>query len=202
MDDRKFNFVGTRPIRPDGVDKVTGRANYGADFTLPGMLEGVVLRSPHAHARIVSIDTTAALALPGVKAVITAEDLPDLPTTATGGPESHVSFRDLSRNCMAREKALYHGQPVAAVAATRLESARRAAELIEVVYEPLDAVLEIEEAMAAGAPILHEDMRTGGMPGDLPDGPTNIASRIEFSRGDVEVGFAEAPAGTREDLSL
>ena len=77
MSDRAYTYIGTRPIRHDGVDKVTGRANYGADLAMPGMLHGAVLRSPHAHARIVSIDTSAAEAMPGVKAVITARDLPE-----------------------------------------------------------------------------------------------------------------------------
>ena len=76
MSDRKFKQVGTRPIRPDGLEKVTGRANFGADYSLPGMLEGAVLRSPHAHAKIVSIDTSPAFEVDGVKAVITAQDFP------------------------------------------------------------------------------------------------------------------------------
>ena len=77
MSDRTFTYVGTRPVRHDGMDKVTGRANYGADFSLPGMLHGVVVRSPHAHARIVSIDTHEAEAVPGVLAVVTARDIPE-----------------------------------------------------------------------------------------------------------------------------
>ena len=93
MSERKFTHVGTRPIRPDGVDKVTGRASYGADLEMPGMIHGVVLRSPHAHARILSIDTKAAEEMAGVKAVITGADLPDLPTDLTGGIEGHVNSR-------------------------------------------------------------------------------------------------------------
>src|SRR4029077_17291837 len=103
----KFNVVGTRPLRPDGLDKVTGRARFGADATMPGMLIGRVLRSPHAHARIRSIDAKAALALPGVKAVVKREDF----------KEPSADLRDVWRNVMAREKALYDGHAVAAVAA-------------------------------------------------------------------------------------
>ena len=117
MTERKFQHVGTRPIRPDGVDKVTGRASYGADLAMPGMIHGVVLRSPHAHARILSIDTKAAEEMPGVKAVITSADLPDLPADLTGGIQGHVNFRELSCNVMARDKVLYNGHPIAAVAA-------------------------------------------------------------------------------------
>jgi len=192
MTEHKFQHIGTRPIRPDGVDKVTGRANYGADLTMPGMLQGVVLRSPHAHARIVAIDTKAAEEMPGVKAVITSADLPDLPADLTGGIEGHVNFRELSCNVMARDKVLYHGHAVAAVAATSVERASEALKQIHVTYEPLEAVLTLDRALAPDAPILHEEMRTGGMAGDLPDLPTNIASRVEFTRDDVDTGFAEA----------
>ncbi|MGH6991665.1 MAG: hypothetical protein ACREE3_17330, partial [Stellaceae bacterium] len=99
--------VGTRPIRPDGVDKVTGRANFGADMVMPGMLWGKVKRSPHAHARILSIDTKKAEALPGVKAVITWEDFPPIASEEAFVGEGPMNFRDLSRNCMASERALY-----------------------------------------------------------------------------------------------
>src|SRR5688572_33295715 len=97
---KEFKYVGTRPIRHDGVDKVTGRANYGADFSLPGMLHGVVVRSPHAHARIVSIDTTAAEAVAGVKAVITGHHLP--PTTAKLAiGEGALELSDMGDNLLA-----------------------------------------------------------------------------------------------------
>src|SRR3954462_2059857 len=107
---RNFASVGTRPIRPDGLDKVTGRARYGADFNMPGQLVGRILRSPHAHARIKGIDTSKAEKLKGVKAVITAADLPDL-------TDGNSDLFDMLDNCMAREKALYDGHAVAAVAA-------------------------------------------------------------------------------------
>jgi CO/xanthine dehydrogenase Mo-binding subunit len=186
---RKFKWVGTRPIRHDGVDKVTGRANYGADFSLPGMLHGKILRSPHAHARILRIDARRALALDGVKAVMTAEDLPEI-ERARGG-DGPIDFRDLSRNVMARGKVLYHGHAVAAVAATTQRIAEQALGLIEVDYEPLPHVLDVRRAMEPGAPLLHDDLVTRGVD-PAPERPSNVAQRIEIKRGDVEAGFAEA----------
>ena len=114
----QFQQVGTRPVRPDGVDKVTGRAKFGADQKLPGMLYGRVLRSPHPHARIRSIDTSKAEALDGVKAVVTRDDFPDVATDEILSGEGDESLRDIAVNVMAREKALYDGHAVAAVAAT------------------------------------------------------------------------------------
>jgi len=108
--DQDFKVVGTRPERPDGIDKVTGRARYGADASAPGQLVGLILRSPHAHAKIKSIDTTKAEKLKGVKAVLTSKDLPDL----VGGAGPNY---DILVNCMARDRALYDGHAVAAVAA-------------------------------------------------------------------------------------
>jgi CO/xanthine dehydrogenase Mo-binding subunit len=191
MSERKWKYVGTRPIRHDGLDKVTGRAQFGADYALPGMLWGKVLRSPHAHARIRSIDVSGALALDGVKAVITGRDLPDVASEAGEGGEAAVDFRDLAHNVMARDKALYHGHAVAAVAATTARIAEEACKRIHVDYEVLKPVLSLDAALAENAPILHEDMRaTGHEP--LPKGPTNLASRRELGRGDVAKGFAEA----------
>jgi len=116
MSDRKFKQVGTRPIRHDGLEKVTGRANFGADYSLPGMLQGAVLRSPHAHATIVSIDASPAFEVDGVKAVITGRDFP-VPTR-DGDRPLYNDVPDLSNSILARDKVLYHGHPVAAVAAT------------------------------------------------------------------------------------
>ena len=190
MSEPRYKWIGTRPIRPDGFDKVTGRANFGADLSLPGMLYGKVLRSPHAHARIRSIDVDPALATPGVKAVVTAADLPDLASEAARGAETQTDFQDLSRNVLARDKVLYHGHAVAAVAATSRTIAERALQAIRVDYEVLPAVLDLDAALADDAPILHEDLRTKGVDG--ADAPTNLAARIEIGRGDVEKGFAEA----------
>ena len=96
-----LKVVGTRPVRPDGVDKVIGRANFGADMVMPGMLWGRVKRSPHAHARIKSIDASRALKLPGGKAVVTAADFPEIPSEEAFMGEGPMNFRDLSRNCIA-----------------------------------------------------------------------------------------------------
>src|SRR3982074_1226577 len=184
-------YVGTRTIRPDGLDKVTGRARFGADFNLPGQLIGRVLRSPHPHARIVSIDTSKAEALPGVKAVITRDDFGDQPSEFVPAGEMMMNYKDVVRNVMAREKALYEGHAVAAVAATSAAIARRALKLIDVKYEVLPHVIDVVEAMRPDAPLLHDDLFTvGGEP--KPDKPSNIAKRVEIKVGDVEAGFKKA----------
>src|SRR5919198_1374129 len=184
-------YVGTRTIRPDGVDKVTGRARFGADYNLAGQLIGRVLRSPHPHAKIVAIDTSKAEALPGVKAVITREDFADQPSEFIPAGEMLMNYKDVVRNVMAREKALYEGHAVAAVAATSAAIARRALKLIDVKYEVLPHVIDVVEAMRPGAPILHDDLFTAGVE-PKPDKPSNIAKRIEITLGDVEAGFKKA----------
>jgi CO/xanthine dehydrogenase Mo-binding subunit len=191
MSSQAYTHIGTRPIRHDGVDKVTGRANYGADFSLPGMLHGVVVRSPHAHARIVSIDTTAAEALPGVHGVLTGKDIPRTTATVAIG-EGAIDLGEMGDNLLAHDKALYHGHAVAAVAATSLEIAREAARLVNVTYERLEPVCSIERAIATDAPILHDDLVTTPRRGSHQEGPTNIAGRMELRRGDVDHGFSEA----------
>ncbi|MEZ5908968.1 MAG: xanthine dehydrogenase family protein molybdopterin-binding subunit [Hyphomicrobiaceae bacterium] len=184
-------YVGTRPLRPDGVDKVTGRARFGADLRLPGMLTGRVLRSPHPHARIRSIDTSAAERLPGVKAVVTRDDFLDQESEFVPAGEMLVNYRDIVRNVMAREKVLYEGHAVAAVAATSPAIARQALKLIKVDYEVLAHVIEVEDAMRPDAPLLHEDMITAGVE-PKPARPSNVAKRVEFALGDVAAGFAAA----------
>ena len=186
-----LRVVGTRPVRPDGVDKVTGRAMFGADMVMPGMLWGKVKRSPHAHARIVSIDASKALKLPGVRAVVTAADLPDIPSEEAFVGEGPMNFRDLSRNCMARDKALYEGHAVAAVAAISQAICDAALELIDVKYEVLPYVIDVEAAMADDAPILHEDLFTANLE-PRPTKPSNVAKRVYFHKGDAEAGFKEA----------
>jgi CO/xanthine dehydrogenase Mo-binding subunit len=186
-----LKVVGTRPIRPDGVDKVTGRATFGADFVMPGMLWGKVKRSPHAHARIVKIDASKALALPGVKSVITGADFPDIPTEEAFIGEGPVNFRDQAYNVIARGKALYEGHAVAAVAATTEAICDAALELIEVTYEVLPFVIDVEDAMKPDAPILHDDLFTAGVE-PKPTKASNVSKRIAFKKGDVEAGFAEA----------
>jgi len=183
--------VGTRPVRPDGVDKVTGRANFGADMVMPGMLWGKVKRSPYAHARIMSINVDKALKLPGVKAIVTSEDFPPIASEEAFVGEGPMNFRDLSRNCMARDKVLYDGHAVAAVAATSPAIAEEACELIEVQYHVLPHVIDVEEAMKADAPLLHDDLFTQGAD-PKPTHPSNVAKVVSFTKGDVDAGFRDA----------
>ncbi len=191
LGERTFKIVGTRPLRPDGVDKVTGRAKFGADLHVANMLIGKVLRSPHAHARIKSIDVSKAQALPGVKSVITSADFGDLPSEFIPAGEMMVNFRDMTRNVMAREKALYEGHAVAAVAATSEAVAAQALELIEVEYEVLPHVMDVAQAMEPDAPLLHDNMYTIGVE-PKPAQPSNVAKRVEFALGDIAAGFAKA----------
>jgi CO/xanthine dehydrogenase Mo-binding subunit len=181
---KPFKVIGTRVRRPDGIDKVTGRAKYGADAFAPGQLIGVVLRSPHAHARIKKIDTSKAEKLPGVKAVITSADLPDLTGEDRG-------MRDILQNCMARTKALYDGHAVAAVAAIDATTARKALKLIKVDYEILPHVTDVDEAFKPNAPLLHDDIFTDGIE-PKPTKPSNFCKIAEYGHGDVEAGFKEA----------
>ena len=132
--DGEYKWVGKRTVRPDGVDKVTGRAAYGADYNMAGMLYGAVLRSPHAHARILKIDTSKAEALKGVKSVITAADWPEILDSEKTKGTAPVNFQHLSDNLMARNKVLYDGHAVAAVAATTLLIAKQAVKRFEVAY--------------------------------------------------------------------
>ncbi|MBZ9821360.1 xanthine dehydrogenase family protein molybdopterin-binding subunit [Mesorhizobium sp. CA4] len=181
---RNFSSVGTRPIRPDGIDKVTGRARYGADFNMAGQLVGRVLRSPHAHALIKSIDTSKAEKLAGVKAVITAKDLPDL-------TDGDAAMYDILDNSMARKKALYDGHAVAAVAAIDARTARQALKLIEVDYEVLPHVTDVDEAAQHHAPLINDQIFTEGLE-EKPAKPSNVTKRTQFGHGDVHKGFAQA----------
>ena len=182
--DRQFKIVGTRPLRPDGIDKVTGKARFGADMSVPGMLYGIVLRSPHAHARINHINAARALALDGVKAVLTSADLPDYSNGDQG-------LHDVLGNVMARRKAFYDGHPVAAVAAVSPAIARKALGRIDVEYEVLPHVTDVEAAMAPDAPILHDHIFTEGVQ-PKSDKPSNIVARHQFGHGDPAKGFEAA----------
>lgn len=186
-----YRVLGTRPVRPDGVDKVTGRALYGADIVLPRLAHGKILRSPHAHARILRIDTKRAEELPGVLAVMTASDLPDIEATARLGEGGDVNLRHASHNVMARGKALYEGHAIAAVAAISPHVAAEALHLIEVEYEVLPPVLDVRRAMQPDAPLLHTDLRTD-TGGEKSAEPSNVAAHLVFEEGDVALGFAEA----------
>ncbi len=202
LSNEEFNVVGSRPVRPDGAEKVTGRARYGADTVLPGLLYGKILRSPHSHAVIKSVDTSAAEALPGVRAVVTSADWPETSRRLSDLAEGAIqNLGFLSTNVLARGKALYKGHAIAGVAAISPHVAEQALELIKVDYEVLPPVLSADEAMKPGAPLLHDRlaglsnaaMRPGGLLDD--DDPTvgsNIANHFEFRLGDVEQGFKEA----------
>ncbi len=193
---QRYKVIGTRPIRPDGTDKVTGRAQYGADIRLTGMLYGRVKRSPHAHAIIKRIDASKARELPGVKAVITCADFPPAPEGVTEADEAGViTFQFLLDRILASKKALFRGHAIAAVCATDPHIAEDALDLIEVEYEVLQPVLDLREAMLDVAPVLHENLRTRDMAplsAEVSTKPTNVASHIRFAKGDVEAGFAGA----------
>jgi len=186
LSNSEYKVVGTRPIRHDGTDKVTGRAKYGTDFQTAGMYYGKVLRSPHAHAIIKSIDVSKALALPGVEAVITGKDMP-----GANKPDASRGTQMASDNLLARTKVLYKGHPVVAVAAANQHVAEAALDLIKVEYEVLPAVMTVQQAMAKDAPLLHENLTTTEL-GERTDKKSNVATHVQFTQGDIEKGFAAA----------
>ncbi len=187
-----YQVIGTRPIRHDGLDKVTGRAQYGADIQLAGLLHGRVLRSPHAHARIKRIDVSAAAAVSGVEAIATAADLPDPGDRVAELGEGSVNLRHLSSNVLAHDKVRYKGQAVAAIAATSAHVAEEALGLIKVEYEVLPPVLDVRKAMELDAPLLYDDLRTESLAGNGSAKPSNIAKHFQFKIGDPAKAFKEA----------
>ena len=193
LSNKEYDVVGTRPIRHDGADKVTGSARYGADYYTTSLLFGKILRSPHAHARIKSIDVSKAESLDGVRAVVTAEDLPP---TAPGEKFHQETLGDINLKyereaILASEKVLFKGHAVAGVAAISSHVAEEATKLIEVEYEVLPHVMTAPEGMADDAPVIHDDVRTAGA-GEETDKATNLAAHIQFKWGDIDKGFAEA----------
>ena len=182
-DKAKYKVIGTRPIRHDGEDKVTGRAQYGADVMFHDQLYGHVLRSPHAHARILKVDTSKALAMPGVLAAVTCADL----------PQGEISpGKKLARDrVLASDKALFRGHPIAAVAAVDRWTAEEAAKAIEVKYELLPAVMDVMEAMKEDAPLVQEGNTTATL-GEQEAKPSNVVNHTQHKRGDVDEGFAKA----------
>ena len=202
LSNQEYNVVGTRPVRPDGADKVTGKAHYSADINLPGLLYGKVLRSPHAHARIKSIDTSRAAAHPGVRAVVTSADIQQPSGRASELAEgAMVNYKFLSNNVLADGKSLYKGHAIAAVAAASAHAAEEALKLIAVDYEVLPPVMDAKEAMQPDAPLVHERLagmttaaiRAGGvLDDDDPQNGTNIANHFEFKLGDLDQGFKDA----------
>jgi len=187
----QFSVIGTRPARYDAADKATGRALFGPDIQLPRMLHGKVLRSPYAHACIHTIDTHRAADLPGVYAVVTAADLQEAEDRIVQLGEGSADLRYLCDNTLARDKVLYVGHAVAAVAARTPHIAEQALELIDVEYEVLPPVLDVLEAARDDAPILHPGLRTRSLAG-TSDRPSNVASHFQHLHGDPAQGFAQA----------
>ena len=188
---KEYKVVGTRPVRHDGADKVTGRALYGADLQLAGLLHGAILRSPHAHARIKSIETSKAESLPGVKAVVVSTDLPAPGDQVADIGDGDTPLKYIQDNVLASDKVCYKGHAVAGVAAANVHVAQEALGLIEVEYEPLPPVLTAPAAMRDDAPILHEDLKTDEL-GEQTDKVSNVAKHFQFKLGDIEEGFAAA----------
>ncbi len=168
-----FKIVGTSVRRVDGLDKVTGQAKYTGDIIVPGMVEGKFLRSPYAHARILSIDTAEAERLPGLVAILTAKDLGDI--------HPYLGRKDRKdQPIIAMDRVLYVGQPVVAVAAVDAFTAEEALGKIRVEYEETPFVISVPEAIADGAPLIHSFA------------PNNICFQDELIKGDVDKGFAES----------
>ena len=177
----KYTSIGKRPIRHDGYDKVTGKAQFGADIYPSNLIYAKVLRSPHAHAKIISINTKKALNYPGVKAVITSKDFPvhsKTPEVLGSGPP--INIYNLGTNILARDKVLYKGHAIAAVAANNIHTAEEALSLIEIKYELIQSVTNVEDAMDPNAPTIH------------PEYPGNIASQDQLNIGDIGQGFKKA----------
>ena len=192
--ERQVNFkvIGTTPERPDGIEKVTGRARFADDIHLPRMLFGKILRSPHAHAIIKSIDTSKATAIPGVHGTLTGLDFPKLESTIIPhGGASTINIKDLAENCIARNKTLYDGHAVAAVVADNYHIAEQALELIEVDYEILEPVLEIREALKDGSPVLHDTFSPGGFLLQTEKSHSNAGS-FQLSLGNADRAFRNA----------
>ena len=202
----QYRVVGTRAPRLDGLEKVTGAARFGADIHLAGMLHGKMLTSPHAHARILSIDTKDAEATPGVKAVITAKDFPifEQQQAIDFIAEQFRGARIMAEHFMARDKVLYRGHPVAAIAATSPHIAEEAAKLIHVDYEVLPAVFTIKDALKDDAPLVHDSLTTvirGPAGREVSDTKSNVASHTQLRRGDLETGFKEAEVIVEREFS-
>ena len=189
---QEFDVVGTRPIRHDGADKVTGRARYGADYKATDLLYGKVLRSPHAHARIKSIDTSRAEALEGVRAIVTSADFP------RAGSDK-PSRRYQRNNVLAGDKALYVGHAVVGVAALNDHIAEEALSLIDIEYEVLRPVTSAPQGMVPDAPILHDEMRTDES-GEMGKDSSNVATHFQQVLGDINEGFANADIVVEKDF--
>ena len=184
-----YSIVGKRPIRHDGADKVTGKALYGADTNLPGMLYGKVLRSPHAHAIIKSIDLSEAVTHPNVRALVTSEDLAPLPDKNSEiGEDLYANAKYVRDRILASDKVLFKGHPIVAIAADSVHEAEELLDLIKIEYQVLPSVTDVESAMADDAPILHETIKTASISGDVTS-HSNIASHEQYVLGNIDKGF-------------
>ena len=187
-----YSAIGKRPVRHDGIDKVTGKALYGADLNLPGMLYGKILRSPHAHARIKSIDLSAAQKHPAVRAIVTSNDLAPLPNKSEAiGEDLYANMKYVKDRILASDKVLFKGHPIVAIAAASLHEAEELLGLITIEYEILKSVTDVEAAIADNAPVLHEHMTSSSFDGRDTRG-TNIASHEQYVLGNTDEGFKEA----------
>ncbi len=189
----RTRIVGQGVQRVDSAERLTGSAVFGADYTVPDTLHAKIVRSPYANARIRSIDVSKAVAVPGVRAVVTSADFPFIPMSnqAVGG-EITMTPRDQRRMQMAEDRIFYHWQAVAAIAADDVTVAEEAAALVEVDYEPMEPVVDVERAVRPESSLVHDDLYTWEFAGGPSDTPSNIARRVELSRGDVEQGFVES----------
>ena len=177
-----YKYVGKELPRVDAFEKVTGMAKFVADMEVPGMLYGKFLRSPHAHARIIKIDTKRAEHHPGIVATITGQAFPY---------RMGLYVRD--KMVIAKDKVRWAGEPVAAVAAESEEAAEEAIVLIEVEYEPLKPIFDVNEALKPGAPLVHEELAEyEHSPVFTPIAGTNIANIFKIRKGNVEEGFKRA----------
>jgi len=197
---KQYKVIGTSPIRHDGYDKVTGRAQYGADIRLPGLLWGEVLRSPVGHARIKSIDTSAADAMSGVYATVTHDDFPTIEDRTIDAGEGTVNFIRQSQNIIADKKVHYRGHVVAAVAAVDKNTALEAISKIKVEYEELPVLTDVKDAMADGAPIILEDLVGSDLGNDVHN--TNVANHFRHEFGDPEKGFADSDLVIERDFEM
>lgn len=178
--------IGRSWPRADGPEKVTGRALYTADLALPGLLHARILRSPLAHARVAAIDATRARRVPGVRAVLTRDELPADPARRRYG----AILRD--QGVVAVDRVRFIGDPVAAVAATDLAAAEEALGQIDVEYEELPAVFGAADALAGGAPTLHPERYEEEVPGAGPQWGTNVCGLTSIAQGDVDGALARA----------
>ena len=200
LKNNKYNVIGTRPIRHDGLEKVTGKAVYSADVQLPNMSYGAILRSPYAHARIVSIDTSEAEKLSGVFGVITGKDFQTGIDKDIEIGEGIANFKWDSMNIMARDKVVYVGHAVAAVAAKDRNTGLEALKRIKVVYEELDPVLSVDEAVKKDSTVIQDDFKGVEINGEMSS--KNVADYFQFNFGDTEKGFNESDYVIEKEYSM